>query len=91
VNPLVALGLAKGPPKDGILKRPATDPLFVQTDTSNEYWWAQSSLVDTDGFGPEVKLPWKPRHYLIAGPQHFSGFGAVPDRGLSCTRAMTAT
>src|SRR3989441_232108 len=57
VNPLVALGVEKGPLTDGILKRPATDPLFVQTDTSNEYWWAQSSLVDTDGFGHEVSFP----------------------------------
>ncbi|TMB21482.1 MAG: hypothetical protein E6J65_15710 [Deltaproteobacteria bacterium] len=82
VNPLVALGIEKGPLVDGILKRPATDPLFVQTDTSNEYWWAQSSLVDTDGFGHEVKLPRNARHYVIAGLQHFSGFGSVPDRGL---------
>ena len=82
VNPLVALGIEKGPLIDGILKRPATDPLFVQTDTSNEYWWAQSSLVDTDGFGHEVKLPRNARHYVIAGLQHFSGFGSVPDRGL---------
>src|SRR5438132_8157537 len=81
-NPLVALGIEKGPLTDGILKRPATDPLFVQTDTSNEYWWAQSSLVDTDGFGHEVKLPRNARHYVIAGLQHFSGFGSVPDRGL---------
>jgi hypothetical protein len=82
VNPLVALGIDRGPLFDGILKRPATDPLFVQTDTSNEYWWAQSSLVDTDGFGHEVKLPRNARHYVIAGLQHFSGFGSVPDKGL---------
>lgn len=82
VNPLVARGIERGPLTDGILKRPATDPLFVQTDTSNEYWWAQSSLVDTDGFGHEVELPWNARHYVIAGLQHFSGFGSVPDRGL---------
>ena len=81
-NPLVALGIEKGPLTDGILKRPATDPLFVQTDTSNEYWWAQSSLVDTDGFGHEVELPGNARHYVIAGLQHFSGFGSVPDQGL---------
>ena len=82
VNPLVALGIEKGPLTDGILKRPATDPLFVQTDTSNEYWWAQSSLVDTDGFGYEVKLPRNARHYVVVGLQHFSGFGSVPAQGL---------
>ena len=82
VNPLVALGIQKGPLTDGILKRPKTDPLFVQTDTSNEYWWAQSSLVDTDGFGHEVRLPRNARHYVLAGLQHFSGFGSVPSLGL---------
>ena len=77
-NPLVALGIEQGPLTDGILKRPESDPLFVQTDTSEEYWWAQSSLVDTDGFGHEVELPWNARHYVIVGTQHFSGFGSVP-------------
>ncbi len=82
VNPLVALGVERGPLTDGILKRPASDPLFVQTDSSNEYWWAQSSLVDTDGFGHDVALPWNARHYVIVGTQHFVGFGGVPARGL---------
>jgi Alpha/beta hydrolase domain len=81
-NPLVALGIERGPLTDGILKRPASDPLFVQTDSSTEYWWGQSSLVDTDGFGHGVALPWNARHYVIVGTEHFQGFGAVPDRGL---------
>jgi hypothetical protein len=81
-NPLVALGIERGPLKDGILKRPATDPLFVQTDSSNEYRWGQTSLVDTDGFGRDVELPWNARHYVISGTQHFSGAGSVPSLGL---------
>jgi hypothetical protein len=82
VNPLVALGYQDGPLRDGILKRPDTDPLFVQTDSSNEYWWGQTSLVDTDGFGHEVQLPWNARHYVIVGTQHFSATGSVPTLGL---------
>jgi hypothetical protein len=81
-NPLVALGIQHGPARDGILKRPATDPLFVQTDSANEYRWGQTSLVDTDGFGHDVELPWNARHYVISGTQHFSGSGSVPSLGL---------
>jgi len=36
---------------DGILKRPATDPKVVHTDTSTEWWQFRSSLVDTDEHG----------------------------------------
>ncbi|HSN93066.1 MAG TPA: alpha/beta hydrolase domain-containing protein [Anaeromyxobacteraceae bacterium] len=36
---------------DGILKRPATDPKVIHTDTSTEYWQFRSSLVDTDEDG----------------------------------------
>ncbi len=82
VNPLVFLGIQDGPLVDGIMKRPRTDPLFVQTDSSNEYWWGQTSLVDTDGFGNEVELPWNVRHYVIVGTQHFSPAGSTPSLGL---------
>ncbi len=36
---------------DGILKRPATDPKVIHTDTSTEWWQFRSSLVDTDENG----------------------------------------
>jgi len=36
---------------DGILKRPATDPKVIHTDTSTEFWQFRSSLVDTDEDG----------------------------------------
>ena len=81
INPLVQAGLMDAPLRDGILKRPATDPLVVQTDSSNEYWWAQASLVDTDGFGNDVPMPWNARHYVLSGTQHFSRAGAVPTLG----------
>lgn len=79
-NPLVASGLQNGPLRDGILKRPNTDPVVMQTDSSNEYWWAAAGLVDTDGFGRDVALPANARHYLISGTQH--GAAAVPTLGV---------
>jgi hypothetical protein len=72
-NPLVAQGVERGPLVDGILKRPQTDPRVIQEDTSTEYRQFQASLVDTDGFGHDVPLPWNARHYLIPGAQHGSG------------------
>jgi hypothetical protein len=81
-NPLVAEGIVDGPRFDGILKRPETDPLVIQTDSSNEYRWGGASLVDTDGFGNDVELPWNVRHYLIAGTQHGAGVDAEPVQGI---------
>jgi hypothetical protein len=81
-NPLVVEGIVEGPRFDGILKRPQTDPLVIQTDSSNEYRWGGAGLVDTDGFGADVPLPWNVRHYLIAGTQHGAGVGAQPVLGL---------
>lgn len=81
-NPLVAEGVMSGPLRDGILKRPDTDPLVIQTDSSSEYWWGGASLVDTDGFGHDVALPWNARHYLISGTQHFVVAGSKPRKGI---------
>jgi hypothetical protein len=69
-NPMVRLGITGGALQDGILKRGSTDPLVVQVDTSTEYRQFQASLVDTDGLGHDVALPWNARHYLIAGVEH---------------------
>jgi hypothetical protein len=69
-NPMVRLGLSGGPLQDGILKRGSSDPLVVQVDTSTEYRQFQASLVDTDGLGHDVALPWNARHYLVAGVEH---------------------
>lgn len=67
---------------DGILKRPATDPLVMQVDTSTEYWQFHGSLVTHDGLGREVPPPAKARYYLLASGQHFPTAGAAPSRGL---------
>jgi hypothetical protein len=69
-NPMVRLGLTGGPLQDGILKRASSDPLVIQVDTSTEYRQFQASLVDTDGLGHDVTLPWNARHYLVAGVEH---------------------
>lgn len=81
-NPLVEAGVIDGPLVDGILKRPATDPVVIHTDTSTEYWQFQAGLVSTDGFGHDVPVPGNVRQYLISGLQHASVPGATPVQGI---------
>ncbi|SNS94718.1 Tannase and feruloyl esterase [Geodermatophilus pulveris] len=75
---------------DGILTRPATDPLVVHTDSSTEYWQFQASLVSTDGFGHDVALPDTVRQYLLSGSQHFAAANAEPTPG-TCQQASNPT
>ncbi len=65
---------------DGILKRPATDPLVVHTQTSTEYWQKRGSLAHTDGRGKDVPLPDRVRMYLIASTQHNAPYGTRAER-----------
>lgn len=67
---------------DGILKRPHTDPLIIQTDTSQEYWQFGASVVTHDTLGRPLTLPDTARYYLIASSQHFPTAGAPPTRGI---------
>ena len=70
--------------RDGILKRPATDPLVFHVDTSNEFWQMKASLNVHDGRGDPVPIPDNVRLYLLAGHPHggAAGVGAMPtDRG----------
>jgi alpha/beta hydrolase family protein len=55
---------------DGILKRPATDPLIVQTNTENEFWSFRASLDVADGLGRPVPTPDTVRFYLLSNFQH---------------------
>jgi hypothetical protein len=55
---------------DGILKRPATDPLVFQTDTGNEFWEMMASLNVADGVGNPVPVPDNARLYLLSSFQH---------------------
>ncbi len=70
--------------RDGILKRPATDPLVFHVDTSNEFWQMKASLNVHDGHGNPVPIPDNVRLYLLASHPHggAAGVGALPaDRG----------
>ena len=70
--------------RDGILKRPATDPLVLHVDTSNEFWQMKASLNVHDGHGSAVAIPDNVRLYLLASHPHGGGTGVgfVPtDRG----------
>ncbi len=64
--------------RDGILKRPRTDPLIFHTQTSTEYWQKRGCLAHTDGRGNDLKLPDNVRLYVIASAQHNSPFGSEP-------------
>ncbi len=64
--------------RDGILKRPRTDPLIFHTQTSTEYWQKRGCLGHTDGRGNDLKLPDNVRLYVIASAQHNSPFGSEP-------------
>ena len=66
--------------RDGILKRPATDPLVFHVDTSNEFWQMKASLNVHDGHGDPVPVPGNVRFYLLASHPHggAAGVGARP-------------
>jgi hypothetical protein len=55
---------------DGLVKRPATDPVVFQSDTGNEFWEMQASLYLTDGLGRPVPIPDNVRLYLLSSFQH---------------------
>ena len=64
--------------RDGILKRPKTDPLVFHTQTSTEYWQKRGCLAHTDGEGHDLRIPDNVRIYVIASAQHNSPFGSEP-------------
>jgi Alpha/beta hydrolase domain len=66
--------------RDGILKRPATDPLVFHTDSANEFWQMNASLNVHDGLGRPVPIPGNVRLYFFSSFQHGAStpFAAVP-------------
>jgi hypothetical protein len=66
--------------RDGILKRPKTDPVVFHTQTSTEYWQKRGCLAHTDGKGRDIPLPENVRLYVIASAQHNSPFGSEAAR-----------
>ena len=72
--------------RDGILKRPDTDPLVFHIDTANEFWQMNASLNVHDGHGEPVPIPDNVRLYHIASHSHVgaSGVAAVPSDTGTC-------
>jgi hypothetical protein len=72
--------------RDGILKRPATDPLVLHVDTANEFWQMNASLNVHDGRGRPVPIPDNVRLYFLPNHSHTgsSGVGFVPAAGAAC-------
>jgi hypothetical protein len=66
--------------KDGILKRPRTDPYVMHVQTSTEYRQKRGALAHTDGKGKDVAVPEKVRIYVIASAPHRFAPGLVPKR-----------
>ena len=56
---------------DGLMRNDGFDPLWMETNTSTEYWQKGASLLVTDPLSTkDVALPANARAYLIAGTQH---------------------
>lgn len=56
--------------RDGLVKRPKTDPLVFQSDTENEFWEMKASLNVFNGRGRRVKIPENVRLYFLSDFQH---------------------
>ncbi len=56
--------------RDGILKRPATDPLVFQLDSASEFWQMQASLNVHDAKGKPVPIPESVRLYFAESFDH---------------------
>lgn len=63
---------------DAILKRQATDPLVIHTQTATEYWQRRGSLVHTDTRGNDLSQPDGVRVFLWASSQHFADPNSKP-------------
>jgi hypothetical protein len=60
------------------------DPLWMETNTSTEYWQKGASLLVTDPLGTrDVELPANARSYLLTGTQHGGTAWMTSTRG-SC-------
>ncbi len=55
---------------DAILKRPATDPLVMHSQSASEYWQRRGSLVHTDTAGRDLEQPGTVRLYAWSSSQH---------------------
>lgn len=73
---------------DAILKRPATDPLVIHTQTATEYWQRRGSLVHTDTRGHDLPIPPGVRIFHWSASQHSADpLMAAPQHGI-CQNLM---
>ncbi len=74
--------------RDGILKRPATDPKVFQIDSATEFWQLRASLNVTDADGRPVPTPPNVRLYFESSTGHgFTASGLLtppPGRLVRC-------
>jgi hypothetical protein len=57
--------------RGAVMRNDGFDPLWIDTNTSTEYWQKGASLLVTDPLGSrDIALPANARSYLIAGTQH---------------------
>jgi hypothetical protein len=56
--------------RDGIMKRPQTDPLVMQVDSESEFWQLHGSLNVVDGLGRPVGIPPNVRLYFVGNTAH---------------------
>jgi hypothetical protein len=75
---------------DGILKRPATDPLVIHVDTANEFWQMNASLNVHDGLGKPVPIPDNVRLYMLSNHSHTgaAGVAALPTAKGTCAHPV---
>ena len=65
-----------------LLRGDGFDPLWMDSNTSTEYWQKGASLLHTDPLGNmDVALPANARVYMIAGTQHGGRAGLKADWG----------
>ncbi|MBV1686737.1 hypothetical protein KRR38_03380 [Novosphingobium sp. G106] len=63
--------------RDGILKRPATDPLVIEAVDENSFWNWKNSLQVLDGRGKALPIPPNVRLYFKAGSGHLGIHGLM--------------
>jgi hypothetical protein len=78
--------------RDGILKRPRTDPLVIHVDTANEFWQMNASLNVHDGRGEPVPVPDTVRLYMLSNHSHTgaSGVAALPTARAGCAHIVNS-
>jgi len=67
--------------RDGILKRPATDPLVIQIDEELVFWQWKAALNVADGLGNPVSVPDHVRLYFQNGFGHIAAAGLMAPAG----------